>query len=56
MATQPDGFNPAFAHIQGEDGTIYQVLNGKRTDWDEDATRAAAAKGNAAVADPDAES
>lgn len=57
MAKQPktpEGFDPNFAHITGKDGTIYQVLNAKGTDWDEAATRAAAAEKGAAKADPDA--
>jgi hypothetical protein len=32
--------NLSIAHIIGEDGTIYQVLNEDGTDWDEAATRA----------------
>lgn len=38
--TVPEGFNPNIAHITGEDGTVYQVLNDAGDDWDEAATHA----------------
>lgn len=38
--TKPATFNPNIAHIETEDGTVFQVLNEDGTDWDEAATRA----------------
>lgn len=33
-------FEESIAHITAADGTVFQVLNADRTDWDEAATAA----------------
>lgn len=36
----PEDFKPNIAHIEADDGTVFQVLNLAGDDWDEAATRA----------------
>lgn len=43
-------YNPNIAYITARDGTVFQVLNEKGTDWDEEATAALYEEYQAALA------